>query len=238
MPFAVTCPNPNCKTVLKVPDEAEGQRARCSKCGTRMKLDAPTVAIQKVDLSKPQPKPKTASATITPTTQRPAPVPIAQAPAAVATLPENHESLAQSVLRKIIIPAVEPKRDNGLRPCPICGEPIQRQAAKCRHCNEWLDGRQTAQPDQRIASPQIHINNVNHAVATAAAGAATKRWSRLLAMFLSLLLPGLGQLYKGQPINAIVWFVLTAAGYGALIVPGILLHVCCIIGAGMGNPYR
>jgi len=52
------------------------------------------------------------------------------------------------------------------------------------------------------------------------------------------LIPGAGQIYKGQPINGIVWFVLTVAGYIAFIIPGVVLHLCCIIGAAMGDPYR
>jgi TM2 domain-containing membrane protein YozV len=65
-----------------------------------------------------------------------------------------------------------------------------------------------------------------------------KRWSRLVAMLLSLIIPGLGQLYKGQPINGLVWFVLTGVGYVLLIIPGIFLHILCVLGAGMGDPSR
>lgn len=54
-------------------------------------------------------------------------------------------------------------------------------------------------------------------------------------MLLSFFIPGLGQLYKGQPINGAVWFVLVVIGYIALIIPGVILHFCCIIGAGMGR---
>ena len=57
-------------------------------------------------------------------------------------------------------------------------------------------------------------------------------------MVLSLFLPGLGQVYKGQPINGLVWLVLTIIGYVLFIVPGLILHLCCVIGAGMGDPYR
>ena len=57
-------------------------------------------------------------------------------------------------------------------------------------------------------------------------------------MLLSFLIPGLGQLYKGQLINGFIWFVVVIIGYIALIVPGLILHLCCIGGAGMGDPYR
>ncbi|MBI3463002.1 MAG: hypothetical protein HY000_08070 [Planctomycetes bacterium] len=69
-------------------------------------------------------------------------------------------------------------------------------------------------------------------------GVPRKRWNRLVAMLLSLVIPGLGQLYKGQVINAVVWLVVVVIGYVAFIIPGVVLHLCCIVGAGMGDPYR
>ena len=64
-----------------------------------------------------------------------------------------------------------------------------------------------------------------------------QRWSPALAAVLSFLVPGLGQFYKGQFINAIVWFFLVGVGYLALILPGMLLHFFCIVGAASGNPW-
>ena len=54
---------------------------------------------------------------------------------------------------------------------------------------------------------------------------------------LSFFLPGLGQLYKGQIINGIVWFVFVSMGYVALVVPGLTLHFFCVLGALSGNPW-
>jgi TM2 domain-containing membrane protein YozV len=64
-----------------------------------------------------------------------------------------------------------------------------------------------------------------------------QRWSPGLAAVLSFFLPGLGQLYKGQILNGIVWFFMVGLGYMALILPGLLLHLFCIIGAASGNPW-
>jgi TM2 domain-containing membrane protein YozV len=64
-----------------------------------------------------------------------------------------------------------------------------------------------------------------------------QRWSPGLAAVLSFFLPGLGQLYKGQILNGIVWFFTVGLGYMALILPGLLLHLFCIIGAASGNPW-
>jgi len=64
-----------------------------------------------------------------------------------------------------------------------------------------------------------------------------RRFSPGLAAIFSLFLPGLGQLYKGQFFRAIVWFVIVVAGYCALVLPGVVLHACCILGALSGNPW-
>jgi hypothetical protein len=64
-----------------------------------------------------------------------------------------------------------------------------------------------------------------------------QRWSPALAAVLSMLVPGLGQAYKGQLLNGVVWFFLVGVGYLALILPGLLLHFFCIVGAASGNPW-
>jgi hypothetical protein len=64
-----------------------------------------------------------------------------------------------------------------------------------------------------------------------------QRWSPGLAAVLSFFVPGLGQLYKGQIFNGIVWFLLVGMGYLALILPGLMLHFFCVLGALSGNPW-
>jgi TM2 domain-containing membrane protein YozV len=64
-----------------------------------------------------------------------------------------------------------------------------------------------------------------------------QRWSPGLAAVLSFFLPGLGQLYKGQIINGIVWCFVVMCGYAALILPGLILHFFCVLGALSGNPW-
>jgi len=64
-----------------------------------------------------------------------------------------------------------------------------------------------------------------------------QRWSPGVAAVLTFFIPGLGQIYKGQVINGIVWFFLVTMGYAALILPGLILHFFCIIGALSGNPW-
>ena len=64
-----------------------------------------------------------------------------------------------------------------------------------------------------------------------------QRWSPGLAAVLSFFVPGLGPLYKGQVLNGLVWFFFVCMGYLALILPGLVLHFFCILGALSGNPW-
>lgn len=59
-----------------------------------------------------------------------------------------------------------------------------------------------------------------------------------VAVILSLLVPGLGQLYRGRLVGGVGWFVLVGLGYVAFVIPGLVLHLLCILAAGMGDPYR
>jgi TM2 domain-containing membrane protein YozV len=127
-------------------------------------------------------------------------------------------------------------------PCPLCAESILPNAVKCKHCGEFLDGRNSSQPVaqqpvviQQMVQPapvvnvsqQMVVHHANH-----------KRWNPFVAAILSLFLPGLGQMYKGQILNGLAWLVLTVIGYICFIIPGVVLHVCCVLGALTGNPYR
>ena len=51
-----------------------------------------------------------------------------------------------------------------------------------------------------------------------------------LAAVLSLFMPGAGQLYAGRIVGALLWFLAVSAGY-YLVLPGLILHVFCIVSA-------
>jgi len=57
------------------------------------------------------------------------------------------------------------------------------------------------------------------------------QYSKGSAAVLSFVIPGLGQIYKGQIFNGLAWFVFTGLGYFLFIVPGLILHILCILGA-------
>ncbi len=49
-----------------------------------------------------------------------------------------------------------------------------------------------------------------------------------IAAVLSVLIPGLGQAYVGRLPAGALWFLATAFGYWAILVPGFLIHALCI----------
>ena len=49
-----------------------------------------------------------------------------------------------------------------------------------------------------------------------------------VAAVLSVLIPGLGQLYAGRLMAAALWCLGTAFAYWAIILPGIIVHALCI----------
>lgn len=115
--------------------------------------------------------------------------------------------------------------------CPYCHEPIQIRALKCKHCGEYLDPR--LRPDYRpqsqpeaVAASAVVVN-IHHP--------RPPRWNPGVAAVLSLLWPGLGQIYKGQVLNGFAWWFIVALGYLCCLVPGFFLHVFCVFGAASGG---
>lgn len=234
MPISVSCPK--CSARFNAPDSALGKKAKCGKCGE------PFVVAELLPAAKPAAKPPTVAVAVrtpAPPAKRPEPPVPAQRPAA---------PIPTAVMRE---PAPAPAV--ATKDCPFCGESILLAAKKCKHCGEVLDvalraAMTPAAPapapqviHQMVAAPAapapaVHITNVNTNVVSGGYG--PKRWSRIVAFFLSLLIPGLGQLYKGQLLNGLVWFIVVAIGYVAFIIPGVILHFCCALGAAMGDPYR
>ena len=53
------------------------------------------------------------------------------------------------------------------------------------------------------------------------------------AAVLSLILPGVGQIYKGQPFNGLLWFVMTVLAYMFFWPAGLGMHLLCVVGASM-----
>lgn len=51
------------------------------------------------------------------------------------------------------------------------------------------------------------------------------------AAIMTMMLPGLGQLLKGQIMPGIIWALAVGFGYFAFFWPGLIIHVFCILDA-------
>ncbi len=173
-----------------------------------------------------------------------------------AAIQPKASSLSQQAERPVQTVVLTPvaRASGETKLCPFCSEEILLEAKKCKHCGEIIDitlraadEARRAQDMSRYAEPApaptivmapqapapvvTQITNVN-------VGTGGKRWSPIVAMLLSVIIPGLGQMYKGQVLNGLVWLVITVVGYFCFVIPGLIFHLLCILGAGMGNPYK
>ena len=55
-----------------------------------------------------------------------------------------------------------------------------------------------------------------------------------ISAVLSVVIPGLGQVYNGRLGAGLVWFLATSFGYWAVLVPGFVLHVLSVYFAYSG----
>jgi len=94
-----------------------------------------------------------------------------------------------------------------MKTCPYCAEQIQPAAKICRFCQRDLATGQSTIPSV-VGAPQ--------------------QPSRGVAAVLSLFIPGVGQIYKGQLGKGFAFLVFTPVGYLMLILPGIILHLIAI----------
>lgn len=94
--------------------------------------------------------------------------------------------------------------------CPFCRETVLIRAVKCRHCGEILDDDLAREREPR-------------------------GWNPGVAAVLSLVIPGAGQMYKGQVFAGLVWLFGTLIGYAFCLLPGVALHVVCLFDAASGS---
>jgi hypothetical protein len=108
--------------------------------------------------------------------------------------------------------------------CPFCAEKINIAAIKCKHCGEHFnsENRQNFQQGPTIVIPESKV----------------RKWSPGVAALLSFLIPGAGQIYKGNVMSGILWLIFVVIGYAMLFIPGLILHLICIFAAASGDPYK
>jgi len=106
--------------------------------------------------------------------------------------------------------------------CPACGRQVSARASACPNCGDPIRSTtgQAAPPPIIVHAPPPQL------------------WSPGIAAVLSFLIPGLGQIYKGQILSGIAWLIFVPIGYLFFIFPGAILHLFCIIGASMGDPMQ
>ena len=112
--------------------------------------------------------------------------------------------------------------------CPYCAERIKIEAKVCRFCGRDFE---TGQPSQPSVTHQTQAPVVTQSLPQ-------RLWNPGIAAVLSLVIPGAGQMYKGQVGKGLFYLFVIVIGYALFIVPGLILHILCIVDATRGNPYQ
>ena len=108
--------------------------------------------------------------------------------------------------------------EDSFKKCPYCAELILSEAIKCKHCGEMLEGNNDFWKNEPARRSSIDYNN-------------KKNDSPGVAAVLSFLIPGAGQIYRGKIGKGIIWLISVILGYLFLVVPGIVLHIICVVNA-------
>ena len=131
----------------------------------------------------------------------------------VAVMPEPPQVPVPAPPQAASVPAPAPQQ----RPCPFCGEGIAMTAIKCRHCNEFLDGRPRETAAQPVAAPQPAVNVTQ--VVNNTSGYIGPQKSKMVAFLLAIFLGGIGfhHFYMGHSGRGLLYLLFCWTFIPALI---------------------
>jgi hypothetical protein len=200
---------PHCSGRLKSPIDEAGRTETCPECGLQFVVPGKTECDR---IRAEQELDALRREAQKQEVERQRQIKLAEKTAKAKQVAEQRSRI-ETVLKHGQLPAPVDVNPNGTRRCPYCSEEILASAKKCKHCGEFLDS------GLRLQS-------------------APPRWNPGVAAVLSLVILGAGQMYKGQILNGVAWLFVVILGYIMLIIPGLILHICCILGAASGDPRK
>jgi hypothetical protein len=114
------------------------------------------------------------------------------------------------------------------KPCHFCGENISLSAIKCRHCNEFLDGRPRDAAAPAAQQPSVNVTQVVNNTT----GYLGPPKSKMVAFALAMLLGGLGfhHFYMGHTFRGLLYLL-----FCWTLIPSIVAFIEAIFFLLMSN---
>lgn len=159
-----------------------------------------------------------------------------------ASAPRDEGKASSATTAPPMVPSVptaaQREAQGGSMRCPFCSEVILVGAKKCKHCHEFLDFAmrdiQALRQPGAVHAPPPPPPQTSLAPMQQPQPVQIQQWTNTnatQAALLSFFVPGLGQMCSGRVPAGLLWMMFTCLGYVCFIVPGIVLHILCVINA-------
>ncbi len=159
-----------------------------------------------------------------------------------ASAPRDDGKASSATTAPPVVPSVptaaQREAQGGSMRCPFCSEVILVGAKKCKHCHEFLDFAmrdiQALRQPGVVHAPPPPQPQTSLAPLPQPQPVQIQQWTNTNAtqvVLLSFFVPGLGQMCSGRVPAGLLWMMFTCLGYVCFIVPGIVLHLLCVINA-------